>query len=169
MSDPVQFTLNGRAVEASAQDSDMTLLEFLHERQDLTGTKFCCGVGMCCACTVITQSAPDAAFDKKFACLTQVSSLQGMRIQTVESLGTQDDLAPLQQAFLENFSFQCGYCAPGFLMAATAMLSQLKATPVSASQLDALIESAVGSHVCRCTGYVRYREAIRKVALPLTR
>lgn len=169
MSQPVQFHINDKAVEASAGDSDMALVDFLHERQNLTGTKFCCGVGVCRACTVAIRSAKGALLEKTLACSTPVSFLQGMRVYTVESLGSEHALAPLQQAFLENFSFQCGYCAPGFLMAATAMLSHLKNTPVSAGQLDEFINTWVGGNLCRCTGYVRYLEAIRKVALPYTR
>lgn len=169
MSQPVQFHINDKAVEASAGDSDMALVDFLHERQNLTGTKFCCGVGVCRACTVAIRSAKGALLEKTLACSTPVSFLQDMRVYTVESLGSEHALAPLQQAFLENFSFQCGYCAPGFLMAATAMLSHLKNTPVSAGQLDEFINTWVGGNLCRCTGYVRYLEAIRKVALPYTR
>lgn len=169
MSQTVQLHINDKAVEVSAGDSDMALVDFLHERQNLTGTKFCCGVGVCRACTVAIRSDKSSLLEKTLACSTPVSFLQGMRVYTVESLGSEHALAPLQQAFLENFSFQCGYCAPGFLMAATAMLSHLKNTPVSAGQLDEFINTWVGGNLCRCTGYVRYLEAIRKVALPYTR
>ena len=169
MSQPEQFYVNDKAVQASADDSDMSLVDFLHERQNLTGTKFCCGIGVCRACTVATRNESSALLEKTLACSTPVSFLQGMRIYTVESLGNQEVLAPLQQAFLENFSFQCGYCAPGFLMAATAMLSHLKDSPVAADQLDDVINTWVGGNLCRCTGYVRYMEAIRAVALPYTR
>jgi len=169
MSKSVQFYINDKAVQANADDSDMSLVDFLHERQNLTGTKFCCGIGVCRACTVATRNESTALLEKTLACSTPVSFLQDMRIYTVESLGNQEDLAPLQQAFLENFSFQCGYCAPGFLMAATAMLSHLKVSPVGADQLDEVINTWVGGNLCRCTGYVRYMEAIRAVALPYTR
>jgi aerobic-type carbon monoxide dehydrogenase small subunit (CoxS/CutS family) len=165
----VQFYINDKAVEASAGDSDMALVDFLHERQNLTGTKFCCGVGVCRACTVATRNESTALLEKTLSCSTPVSFMQGMRVYTVESLGTEEALAPLQQAFLENFSFQCGYCAPGFLMVATAMLSHLKDNPIDHAQLDETINTWVGGNLCRCTGYVRYLEAIRKVALPYTR
>ena len=168
MSSPVQFFINDKAVQASAEDSDMTLVDFLHERQNLTGTKFCCGIGVCRACTVATRNEQSTVLEKTLAFSTPVSFLEGQRIYTVESLGSEEILSPLQQAFLDHFSFQCGYCAPGFLMAATAMLSHLKVTPVSAAELDEVIETWVGGNLCRCTGYVRYLEAIRKVALPLT-
>lgn len=169
MSKSIHFHINDRPVRADAADSDMALVDYLHERQDLTGTKFCCGIGVCRACTVATRNQPGALMEKTLACSTPVSAVQGMRIYTVEGLGSQEALAPLQLAFLENFAFQCGYCAPGFLMAATAMLSHLKEAPVDAAELDDVIRTWVGGNLCRCTGYVRYMEAIRQAALPYTR
>ena len=169
MTNPIRFRINDKAVQADAADADMALVDFLHERQDLTGTKFCCGIGVCRACTVATREGEGGVLEKTLSCSTPVSAVENMSVYTVESLGSEQALAPLQQAFLENFSFQCGYCAPGFLMAATAMLSHLKHAPVPVSHLDAVIGTWVGGNLCRCTGYVRYMEAIRKVALPYTR
>lgn len=169
MSAPIRFSINDRVVQADAGDADMALVDFLHERQDLTGTKFCCGIGVCRACTVATRSGDGALLEKTLACSTPVSAVENMAVYTVESLGSEQALAPLQQAFLEHFAFQCGYCAPGFLMAATAMLSHLQRAPVEESQLDDLMDTWVGGNLCRCTGYVRYMEAIRSVALPYTR
>jgi aerobic-type carbon monoxide dehydrogenase small subunit (CoxS/CutS family) len=169
MNTSVQFFVNEKPVEASADDSDMSLLEFLQERQNLTGTKLCCGIGVCRACTVGTRNQSDAPMEKTLSCSTTVSLVQGMRIYTVEGLATNDVLAPIQQAFLENFSFQCGYCTPGFLMAATVLIERLQLTPTSAKELDGLMDTWVGDNLCRCTGYVRYKEAIRQVALPYTR
>jgi aerobic-type carbon monoxide dehydrogenase small subunit (CoxS/CutS family) len=168
MNQAVQFFVNEKPVEASADDSDMSLLEFLQERQNLTGTKLCCGIGVCRACTVGTRNQPNAPMEKTLACSTPVSFVQGMRIYTVEGLASNAALAPLQQAFLENFSFQCGYCTPGFLMAATALIERVKLTPTSAKELDGLMDTWVGDNLCRCTGYVRYKEAIRQVALGYT-
>ena len=169
MSQPVQFYINDKPVQCSPDDSDMSLVDYLHERQNLTGTKFCCGVGVCRACTVATRNSPDAPLEKTLACSTPVSFMQDMRVYTVEGIGTEDHLAPLQKAFLENFAFQCGYCTPGFLMAATTMLDHMKNHAVSAANLDEFILNWVGGNICRCTGYVRYLEAIRQVATPLTR
>jgi aerobic-type carbon monoxide dehydrogenase small subunit (CoxS/CutS family) len=169
MSQSIRFHINDKPVRADAADSDMALIDYLHERHDLTGTKFCCGIGICRACTVATRNEKGALMEKTLACSTPVSAVKDMRIYTVEGLGSQEDLAPLQRAFLENFSFQCGYCAPGFLMAATAMLSHLKEAPVASAELDDVIQTWVGGNLCRCTGYVRYMEAIRQVALPYTR
>ena len=86
-------------------------------------------------------------------------------ITTVEGLSKSGELHPLQHAFLKHFSFQCGYSAPGFLMAAYCMLDRLKRSPIPKSAVDAAIEDAVGQHICRCTGYVRYHRAIREVIL----
>lgn len=165
MSKPVQFFVNDRAVECSADDSDMDLIDFLHQRQGLTGTKFGCGVGVCRACTVALRNRPGAPLEKTLACSTPVNFLQGMHVYTVESLGTEQQPAALQQAFLENFSFQCGYCTPGFLMAATAMLDHMQRHAVHQHNLDEFILNWVGGNICRCTGYVRYLEAIRQVAI----
>lgn len=170
MSDPVQFYINDKPVKATAQDSDMSLVDFLHERQDLTATKFCCGIGVCRACTVATRNYPGAPLEKTLACSTPVSFLDGVRVYTVEGLSScSETLSPLQQAFLDAFSFQCGYCTSGFLMAATAMIDHIKAHQISAEELDYTIYTWVGGNICRCTGYVRYMDAIRKVALPYTR
>ncbi|MBB2927627.1 (2Fe-2S)-binding protein [Paraburkholderia silvatlantica] len=161
----VKIHVNGRAVTVPAADADMSLAEYLHERMDLTGTKVCCGIGACRACTVGLRSSRDALMEKTLACVTPVSAVANQHIYTVESLADGNRLSPLQQTFLESFAFQCGYCTPGFLMAASAMLEHVKAYRISADQLEAEIDTWVGGNLCRCTGYVKYREAIRKVAL----
>ncbi|WP_028204271.1 (2Fe-2S)-binding protein [Paraburkholderia nodosa] len=160
----VKIHVNGHAVTVPAADTDMSLAEYLHERMDLTGTKVCCGIGACRACTVGLRSSRDALMEKTLACVTPVSAVANQHVFTVESLADGNRLSPLQQTFLESFAFQCGYCTPGFLMAATAMLEHLKAYRIGADQLDAEIDTWVGGNLCRCTGYVKYREAIRKVA-----
>ncbi|MFT0170060.1 (2Fe-2S)-binding protein [Paraburkholderia mimosarum] len=160
----IRIHVNGHPVTVPAADADMSLAEFLHERLDLTGTKVCCGIGVCRACTVGMRSSSDALMEKTLACVTPVSAVANQYVFTVESLADGNQLSPLQQSFLESFAFQCGYCTPGFLMAATAMLEHLKAYRIGADQLDAAIDMWVGGNLCRCTGYVKYREAIRKVA-----
>ncbi|WP_233859527.1 (2Fe-2S)-binding protein [Paraburkholderia sp. HD33-4] len=160
----IRIHVNGQAVMVSAADTDMSLADYLHERLDLTGTKVGCGIGVCRACTVGTRYRPDALMEKTLACTTTVSALANQHVYTVESLAHGHRLSPLQQSFLENFAFQCGYCTPGFLMAATAMLDHLKEYRASVDQLDTIIDTWVGGNLCRCTGYVKYREAIFKVA-----
>jgi aerobic-type carbon monoxide dehydrogenase small subunit (CoxS/CutS family) len=169
MSDVIRMVINGVPVEAPPADGDMNLIDFLHERRNLTGTKLCCGIGACRACTVGTRNLPDAPMEKTLACSTPVSAMQGMYVYTVEGLAQQGTLSPLQQSFLDSFAFQCGYCAPGFLMAATAMLDHLHTYPVDAAQLDETVETWIGGNLCRCTGYVKYIEAVRKVAAAYTR
>ncbi|MCX5544207.1 2Fe-2S iron-sulfur cluster-binding protein [Paraburkholderia sp. CNPSo 3076] len=161
----VQIHVNGRQVTVAAHDTDMTLAEFFHERMDLTGTKVCCGIGVCRACTVGTRNRPDALMEKTLACTTIVSAIASQHIYTVEGLAEGSTLSELQQGFLESFSFQCGYCTPGFLMAASAMLDHLRQYRIDTDELDAMIETWVCGNLCRCTGYVKYIAAIRKVAL----
>ncbi|QGZ64721.1 (2Fe-2S)-binding protein [Paraburkholderia acidisoli] len=161
---PTDLTVhvNGRAVSVPAADADMSLAEFLHERLDLTGTKVCCGIGVCRACTVGLRNRSNALMEKTLACVTPMSAVANQYVYTVESLANGARLSPLQQAFLEGFAFQCGYCTPGFLMAATALLDHLKGYRLSAEQLDAAIDTWVGGNLCRCTGYVKYRAAIKQ-------
>ena len=93
-----------------------------------------------------------------------VTDVDGYFVDTVEGLAGEDgQLTPLQEQFLEHFSFQCGYCAPGFLMAATALVERLKKSPIHPDQIQDAIAEACGEHICRCTGYVRYYEAIAEV------
>ena len=79
--------------------------------------------------------------------------------------GNVTELTPIQKAFIEKFSFQCGYCTPGFVAGATAFIDRLKHEPVKRADLESAIEDALNDHICRCTGYVRYYEAVRDVAL----
>ena len=163
----VELFVNDVRYAVDQKDEDMTLLEYLQEKLDLTGTKFGCGIGVCRACTVGVRSAPGAVMEKTLSCSTQVSAVAGMHIVTVEHLasGKGKTLTDLQQHFLELFAFQCGYCTPGFLMAATAMIEHLERAPVPPDQIDAMIDTWVGGNLCRCSGYIKYRQAIAEVAL----
>jgi aerobic-type carbon monoxide dehydrogenase small subunit (CoxS/CutS family) len=160
----ITIHVNGQPVAVPAADADMSLAEFLHERLDLTGTKVCCGIGVCRACTVGIRNGGDSLMEKTLACTTTVSAIANQHIYTIESIAHGTILSPLQKSFLESFAFQCGYCTPGFLMAATAMLDHLKGYRIGADELEAAIQTWVGGNLCRCTGYVKYLEAIRKVA-----
>ena len=95
MTQPIRFDINDKPVQADAGDADMALIDFLHERQDLTGTKFCCGIGVCRACTVATRGGGDEVLEKTLSCSTPVSAVENMSIYTVESLGSEQALAPL--------------------------------------------------------------------------
>jgi aerobic-type carbon monoxide dehydrogenase small subunit (CoxS/CutS family) len=164
----ISLRINGKSLRREVA-TDLKLIDFLHEDLGLTGTKFCCGLGVCQACTVLTRSAPTALPDTLLACVTPVSALDGQLIDTVEGVAGPNGLAAVQQAFLAHFAFQCGYCTPGFVMATVALLARLKAQPVPVAQLDEAIEAALGAHVCRCTGYARYHTAARELALQVLR
>ena len=158
----ISFTVNGQPQMVANSRASDTLLDYLHDDLDLTGTKLCCGIGVCRACTVSVAKGPTVT--PMISCSTPLSVLDGTDIRTVEDIAADGQLSPIQQAFLHNFSFQCGYCAPGFVMAATVFLETLKRAPIRFDQLDDAIKDAIGQHICRCTGYVRYHEAVKQVA-----
>jgi len=160
----VQFHVNGKAVQTEVPD-DLALVDFLQEELGLAGTRLCCGIGVCKACTVATQRTENSQLQPLLACSTPVALLQGQRITTVEGTGSAQQPSKVQQAFLDHFAFQCGYCTPGFVMATEMLLARLRVQPVAHAQLDRTIEQAVGQHICRCTGYARYYAAIRAVVL----
>lgn len=164
MSRTIQFRLNGESVQVEASE-DTRLVDVLSDDLGMTGTKFCCGIGVCRACTVGARSHPDALEIPMLSCSTPISAVEGYDIRTVEGLADGDRPSLLQESFLEHFAFQCGYCTPGFLMAATLLLERLQASPIHESEIDDAIEEACGAHICRCTGYVKYYEAMRKAIL----
>ncbi len=160
----VDLTVNGKRMSAEV-DPELPLIDFLHETLGMTGTKFCCGIGVCRACTVAVRNGADAPAVPMLSCSLPVAAVEGQEVETVEGLGSADNLSPLQRAFLDEFAFQCGYCTPGFLIAATILLDRLRTSPVRREEIDAAIADSCGEHICRCTGYVRYYRAIRKVIL----
>ena len=161
----LELTINGEKVVAQGIDGDRKLVDFLREDLSLTGTKFGCGIAVCRVCTVALQRVPGAHCEAIRSCTTPVSEVQGRILTTVEGLADEGVLHPLQTAFLTHFAFQCGYSTPGFLMASYCLLDKLRRSPVRRAEVDAAIEDAVGQHVCRCTGYVRYHRAIRETIL----
>ncbi len=161
----LNLTINDERFSRDSIDGDMRLNDFLCEEVNLTGTKFCCGIDVCRVCTVAVAQAPGADLQPIRTCTMPLSKINGAIITTVEGLSKSGQLHPLQAAFLKHFSFQCGYSAPGFLMAAYCLLDRLRRSPIPNSAVDAAIENAVGKHVCRCSGYVRYHRAIREVVL----
>ena len=160
----IAVTVNGKLHEAVVP-VDLPLIDFLQDVLDLTGTKFCCGIGVCRACTVAVWRTPKSVPDVLLTCVTKAVDVDGQTIGTVEGLAQNGKLTPMQQAFLDDYAFQCGYSTPGFLMAAEVLQQQLKVSPIPRSQVDQAIMDSVGAHICRCTGYVRYHAAIRKVIL----
>jgi aerobic-type carbon monoxide dehydrogenase small subunit (CoxS/CutS family) len=160
----VSFTLNNQPVTAKVWD-DLALVDYLQEDQNLSGTRLCCGIGVCKVCTVKAQRSPSSQSQPMLACSTPVALLQGQTITTIEGVGSAAAPSKVQQAFLDHFAFQCGYCTPGFVMATTMLMERLRVAPVAKDQLDKAIEEAVGQHICRCTGYAKYYAAIRSVIL----
>jgi len=161
----LSLTINNERFVRESVNGSMWLNDFLREEINLTGTKFCCGIAVCRVCTVAVARVPGAQLQPVQTCTTPLSVINGSVITTVEGLAKSGVLHPLQRAFLRNFSFQCGYSAPGFLMAAYCLLDRLKRRPIPKGAVDAAIEGAVGQHICRCSGYVRYHRAIREVIL----
>ncbi len=109
--------------------------------------------------------------DERRTCITGAHWFDGRHVRTVEGIAERDEegaiamLSPVQKAFIEHFSFQCGYCTPGFVIGATVLIDRLRREPVAREQLEDVITEALDRHICRCTGYVRYFEAVRDVVL----
>jgi aerobic-type carbon monoxide dehydrogenase small subunit (CoxS/CutS family) len=166
---PLTLVVNGERKGPLDVPEDATLVDVLHEWLGLTGTRAVCGLGVCRACTVIVDG--EGGSEELPACVTRAHDLDGRRIRTVEGHARRDAtgkvtaLSPVQQAFVEGFSFQCGYCTPGFVNAATVLLERLERKPVARADLQAAIDEALNPHLCRCTGYVRYFHAVRDLVL----
>ena len=148
---PITVTVNG-AQERLDVPSNMTLLQMLREKLALTGTKNGCEAGECGACTVLVDGEPVNS------CMVLAVEADGHDIVTVEGLAPEGQLSPLQQAFVEHNAVQCGFCTPGMLMSAHALL---KRNPDPTEQ-D--IKEALVGNLCRCTGYVRIVDAIQGAA-----
>jgi len=156
-----QLTVNGEVMSFEETQRNELLIDFLHERGK-TGTKLGCGIGACGACKVVVQEKEDGERMPVLACYARLEAMEGLRITTVEGLARDGALHPLQQTCLETFAFQCGYSTPGMLMAGYALIDRLERKGgVQRRFLDREITGAISGHVCRCTGYVRYHQAIR--------
>jgi aerobic-type carbon monoxide dehydrogenase small subunit (CoxS/CutS family) len=140
---------NERKVEAAPDES---LLSILRNRLGLTGTKYGCGEGQCGACTVLVDGRAVRS------CRRPVSSVAGSKILTIEGLGQNGNLHPLQQAFLEEEAFQCGYCTPGMIMSAHALLN------TNPHPTDEEIVQQMNGNICRCGTYPRIMAAIHRTS-----
>ncbi|MDT4814078.1 4-hydroxybenzoyl-CoA reductase subunit gamma [compost metagenome] len=164
----LSMTLNGQAVGPFTVDDDLMMIEFLHEHLNLTGSRLGCGQGICHACVAILDK-PDGTSEEIRTCITGAHFFDGKKVRTVEGHARRDDkgevtgLNPIQQKFIDQFAFQCSYCTPGYVNAATVLVEKLQRQPVKRSELEGEIENALGNHICRCTGYVRYYNAARDV------
>jgi len=146
-----RFTVNGKPRSASTEP-ERPLLEVLREDLGLTGPKYGCGEGQCRACTVLIdgQARP--------SCILPVRAAEGKKIVTIEGLAVEGELHPVQQAFLEEGAMQCGYCVPGMILTAAALLDR---TP---RPTDAQIIEGMNGNLCRCNGYPRIVAAIHRAA-----
>ncbi|MBC5768137.1 (2Fe-2S)-binding protein [Ramlibacter albus] len=147
----LKLKVNGRLREIAARDSAL-LLEVLREMLGLTGTKQGCDGGECGACTVIVDGQP------RLACITLAATVEGSAIETIEGQARGGELSAVQRAFHEKLGAQCGYCTPGMVMAAEALLRR------EAKPSEAEIREAMAGNLCRCTGYVKIVEAVQAAA-----
>lgn len=150
--DTVTLTVNGQQYPITAPP-DQPLLWVLRENLHLSGTKYGCGEGQCGACTVLLEGRPVRS------CLTSLSSAAGKKIITIEGLASREALHPVQEAFLQEESFQCGYCTSGMILSAVALLSN-KPQPSE----EEIIHGMTGN-ICRCGTYPRIIKAVHRAAL----
>lgn len=160
----LSITINGQVHSASEVRDDLSMNDFLREYLGMTGTKFGCGAAQCLSCAVIVDE-PDGTSHTSPTCVVSAASFHGKTIRTVEGHAKNGELSPLQKAFIAHFSFQCGYCTAGFLNEGQVLLERLAKAPVPRAGLEELIAEALDGHLCRCTGYIKYHEAVRDVIL----
>jgi len=147
----LQFTLNGKPQRISTE-SRRTLLDVLREDLGLTGTKYGCGEGQCRACTVLIDDKPVRS------CLTEIHEVEGKKVQTIEGLANGGNLHSVQEAFIKEEAMQCGYCVPGMVLTAVALLKR-NARPTRAQIVEAL-----NGNICRCCGYGNILKAVERAA-----
>ena len=150
----VKLTVNGAAVEREVE-ARRTLADFLREELRLTGTHLGCEHGVCGACTVLLDGAPTRA------CLTFAAQADGAAVTTVEGLAKGETLHPLQSAFKRHHALQCGFCTPGMLMAAEALLRE------NAKPSEGEVREWLSGNLCRCTGYQFIVDAVLSAAAEL--
>ena len=149
----VSLWLNGKRREDAVADN-LLLIDYVRDTAGLIGTKCGCDGGECGACTVLIDDEP------RLACMTLTATCDGKRVETIEGLAAGGTLSPLQQAFHEKLGTQCGFCTPGMIMAAEALLRR------NASPSEANIREALSGNLCRCTGYVKIIESVKAACEP---
>src|SRR5688572_25991091 len=147
----IQLTVNG-GKRSVTTDPQRPLLDVLREDIELTGTKYGCGEAQCGACSVLLDGK------RAFSCKVPVSAAEGKTVTTIEGLATGDKLHPVQQAFLDEGALQCGFCVPGMILTAAALLAE-KPHPT-----DAEITAAMNRNLCRCCNYSNILAAVRRAA-----
>ena len=148
---PIELVVNGRK-EAIRTQADRPLLDVLREDLGLTGPKYGCGEGACRACTVLVDGR------STMSCMTRVDAVAGREITTIEGLSDGVSLNGVQQAFVDEQAMQCGYCTPGMILTATALLER------NPDPSDAEIVLALNGNICRCGGYPKIIGAIHRAA-----
>jgi aerobic carbon-monoxide dehydrogenase small subunit len=147
----IRFTVNGLPVGVEVPDAQ-PLLDTLREELGLTGAKECCGKGECGSCTILVDGEPVCA------CLLFTAQAEGAAIVTVEGIGQPGCLDPVQQALVAEGAAQCGYCIPGMVVAARALLNR------NPDPTEAEIRRALAGNLCRCTGYQKILQAVARAA-----
>jgi nicotinate dehydrogenase subunit A len=147
----VKLTVNGKQHEISSEP-DTPLLYVLRDELELNGAKFGCGLGQCGACTVLVDGNP------VFSCVTPLLVVAGKTVTTVEGLGSEREPGPMQRAFIQEQAAQCGYCIPGMMMRAHALLQK------NPRASDADIRAALRPNLCRCGTHMRILRAVRRAA-----
>ena len=145
------LSVNERVVQEAVADNAL-LVDVLRDTLGLTGTKQGCDGGECGACTVLVDGQP------QLACITLAASCEGRRIETIEQLSTHGRMSRLQKAFHEHLGTQCGFCTPGMIMAAEALLRR------HPEPTEAQVREALAGNLCRCTGYVKIIESVQAAA-----
>ena len=147
----VKFSVNGKAVDLSVPPMT-SLAQILREQLGLLGTKIGCNNGECGACTVLLNDQPVNS------CLVLAPQVEGADVWTIEGISTNGELHPVQKAFLEEGAVQCGYCTPGMILSAVALLRE------NPSPTEDDIKTAIAGNLCRCTGYQKIIHAIQRCA-----
>jgi 4-hydroxybenzoyl-CoA reductase subunit gamma len=147
----LSMSINGQPHEGAAADNTL-LVDYLRGELGLTGTKQGCDGGECGACTVLIDGQP------RLACVTLAATCSGAQVETIENLAVDGRMSRLQQAFHEKLGTQCGFCTPGMIMAAEALLRR------NPKPSEAQIREALAGNLCRCTGYVKIIESVQAAA-----
>ncbi len=158
------LTINGAAVGPTEVRDELTMNDFLREHLGMTGTKFGCGAAQCLSCAIIVDN-PDGTSHTSPTCIVPAVRFDGLSVRTVEGHAKDGALSALQHAFITHFAFQCGYCTAGFVNEGQVLLERLAKTPIARADVESTIAEALDGHLCRCTGYVKYHEAVRDVIL----
>ena len=147
----INLTVNGRNFELEVQDNEI-LLDTLRKQLNFTGAKEGCGEGECGACTVIMDG------EAVTSCLILSVEADGSEIETIEGQSIGEDISDIQEAFIEENAIQCGFCTPGMVMSAKALLDR------NPNPTDEEIDIALSGNICRCTGYYSIRDAVKRAA-----